>query len=136
VIRVLRDDERAWANELYRTIRFAETPPDTFAITYELAGDRIGLGRLVELEPGVIELGGIWTAEAARNRGIARAIVTALIEYAGSTPLWCIPFVHLQAFYESCGFIATPEPWPATVAAKMHDCVAKQLPPTVVLVRG
>jgi len=134
MIRALRDDERAWANERYRSLDFAESPADAIALVAELAGERVGLGRLVELEPGVIELGGIWTDERARGRGIARAIVSALVERAGAIRLWCLPFAHLRAFYESYGFAAAPEPWPAQVAAKLADC-AKHPSPAVVLVR-
>ena len=78
-IRDLTDDERASANALYRAIQFAVTPPDAIALVAELAGVRVGLGRLVALAPGVTELGGIWTDEAVRGRGIARAMVSALL---------------------------------------------------------
>jgi GNAT superfamily N-acetyltransferase len=79
VIRDLTDRERAWANAQYRAIRFAATPPGSVALVAELAGARVGLGRLVAHEPGVIELGGIWTDEPARGHGVARAMVTALL---------------------------------------------------------
>ena len=130
VIRELRDDERAWANELYRSIEFAATPPGSPALVAERGGERIGLGRLVVHAPGVVELGGIWTDEAARGSGEARAIVTALLahpEHAARSPgerLWCIPFAHLAAFYQSCGFAPAPPPWPAAIADKVADCAA------------
>jgi GNAT superfamily N-acetyltransferase len=135
-IRDLRDDERAWANACYRAINFAESPATARAIVAERGGERVGLGRLVELEPGVFELGGIWTAEAARGHGVARAVVTELIERAGDARLWCIPFTHLVAFYASFGFDAAPSPWPASVAAKVTACVESALPEVAVLVRS
>ena len=79
LIRDLADAERAWANAQYRAIRFEATPPGAVALVAELAGARVGLGRLVAHVPGVSELGGIWTDEAARGRGVARAMVTALL---------------------------------------------------------
>src|SRR5262245_16313153 len=104
-IRTLRDDERDWANARYRDIRFSELPAGTLAVVAELHGERVGLGRLVAHAPGTLELGGIWTAEAARGRGIARAIVDELLaRWSRRERLWCIPFVHLEAFYVSCGF--------------------------------
>jgi GNAT superfamily N-acetyltransferase len=103
----------------------------------ERGGARIGLGRLVEHAPGVVELGGIWTDEAARGGGVARAMVNALLARAapGTGRLWCIPFAHLAAFYQSCGFVAAPPPWPRPIADKVDECVAHALPAVVVLAR-
>jgi len=134
-IRALRDDEREWAATRYRELRFAASPPGTLALIAEQGGAPVGLGRLVELEPGVLELGGIWTAEAARGRGVARAMVAALLAQAPPGRLWCIPFAHLSAFYESCGFAPAPPPWPVSIAAKVAAVAAEGLPPAVVLVR-
>lgn len=143
IIRDLRDDERAWADERYRAIEFATTPAGSVALVTERAGQRIGLGRLVAHAPGVVELGGIWTVEAARGLGVARAMVTALlarqeaiVARAGRPePLWCIPFAHLAAFYQSFGFAAAAPPWPPAIAAKVADCIAHALPDVVVLAR-
>ncbi|HSK05797.1 MAG TPA: GNAT family N-acetyltransferase [Kofleriaceae bacterium] len=93
-----------------------------------------GLGRLVEHAPGVVELGGIWTAETARGRGVARAMVAALLE-ASAGRLWCIPFAHLAAFYESFGFEVARPPWPPAIAAKVAGLHDQHLPSIVVLVR-
>jgi len=141
-IRDLRDDEFAWADTVYRTIQFATTPPGSIALVAERAGVRVGLGRLVAHALDVVELGGIWTDEAARGLGVARAMVVALlarpeltVEPGRSGRLWCIPFVHLAAFYQSFGFAAVAPPWPAAVAAKVADCVAHALPDVVVLAR-
>lgn len=146
-IRTLRDDEREWANARYREIRFSESGRDCLGFVAELAepaidpaidprlDPRVGLGRLVELEPGVFELGGIWTSDRARNRGIARAMVTTLLAHAPRVRLWCVPFAHLVPFYEQFGFRAAPRPWPARVEAKVADCEAHRLPTVVVLAR-
>jgi GNAT superfamily N-acetyltransferase len=135
-IRPLRDDERAWANATYRALRFAETPPGALALAAELDGAIVGLGRLVVLEPGVVELGGIWTADTARGRGVARAMVTALLERAPAGPLWCLPFAHLSAFYASFRFAIVASPWPSSVTAKLAAIAEHQLPPAVVLRRA
>jgi GNAT superfamily N-acetyltransferase len=153
-IRDLRDDERAWADERYRAIRFATTPPGSVALVAERAGVRVGFGRLVVYPGGVIELGGIWTDEAARGAGVARAMVSALLARAaravpgerpeagpqagveGSSGLvWCIPFAHLAAFYQSCGFAPVAPPWPPPIAGKVAECIAHALPDVVVLAR-
>lgn len=145
-IRDLRDDERAWADERYRAIRFAITPPGSIALVAERGAARIGLGRLVVYPGGAVELGGIWTDEAARGGGVARAMVRALIARtgraapAGTGPaeidrLWCVPFAHLAAFYRSLGFAPVAPPWPPPIAAKVAECVAHALPDVVVLAR-
>lgn len=134
-IRELRADERAWANRHYRAIGFATTPDDSLALVAERGGARIGLGRLVAHAPGVVELGGIWTDEAARRGGVARAMVNALLARAGDAPLWCIPFAHLTAFYRSFGFAPAPPPWPAAIAGKVADIAAHGLPAIDVLAR-
>jgi GNAT superfamily N-acetyltransferase len=135
-IRDLRDDERAGANAQYRAIEFATTPPDAVALVAELAGAWVGLGRLVPLAPDVLELGGIWTDDAQRGRGIARSMVTALLaRVEPGRELWCIPFVHLLAFYESFGFAPRAPPWPLAIAAKVDECIAHALPPVRVLAR-
>jgi len=135
-IRELRDDERPWAEARYRAIQFAATPAGSVALVAERAGARIGLGRLVAHAPGVVELGGIWTDEAARGLGVARAMVEALLGRAGpGARLWCIPFVHLARFYQSCGFAPAAPPWPPAIAAKVAECIAHALPEVVVLGR-
>jgi len=143
-IRDLDAGERAWARAQYQAIRFAPSPSGSVAMVAERAGQRVGLGRLVSHEvasraPAAVELGGIWTAEAARGAGVARAMVTALLarwERIGQPgPLWCIPFTHLTAFYGSFGFATRPAPWPQAIAAKVAVCIAQALPEVVVLAR-
>jgi GNAT superfamily N-acetyltransferase len=135
-IRGLEERERAWANALYQAIRFEVTPPDAVVLVAEVEGARVGLGRLVAHTPDVVELGGIWTDEAVRGRGVARAMVNALLARSGHRDrLWCVPFAHLSAFYQSFGFAVSVPPWPAAIAAKVAHCVADALPDVVVLVR-
>jgi GNAT superfamily N-acetyltransferase len=134
-IRAMRDDEHGWAAERYRELRFAASPPGARGLVAELDGARVGLGRVVEHAPGVFELGGIWTDEKARNRGVARAMVTALLALAPAGRLWCIPFAHLAAFYESFGFEVARPPWPGPIADKVTACHTEHLPSVVVLVR-
>jgi GNAT superfamily N-acetyltransferase len=134
-IRALRDDELGWADERYREIKFMPSPPGARGFVAEHEGGRVGLGRLIEHAPGVLELGGIWTDDHARGQGVARAMVTALLEAAPPVPLWCIPFAHLAAFYETFGFEVARPPWPASIAAKVAACHEQHLPSVVVLVR-
>lgn len=127
-IRRLREDELGWAAGVYQEIQFSASPPGALGLVAELDGERVGLGRLVELEPGVLELGGIWCDDRARRRGVARAMVTALVARAPAGRLWCIPFAHLAEFYASFGFAEVPAPWPDGIAAKVADCAAHRYP--------
>jgi GNAT superfamily N-acetyltransferase len=139
LIRDLRDDERAWANAQYQSIQFAVTPPGAEALVAELAGTRVGLGRLVVHRGETLELGGIWTDEAARGHGVARAMVTALLDRLARGhhlgPVWCIPFAHLTAFYQSFGFTIAAPPWPPAITTKVAECIEHALPEVAVLSR-
>jgi len=71
---------------------------------------------------------------------VARAMVTALlgrVEVAAALPavaagpegaalLWCIPFRHLLAFYQSFGFTDAALPWPAPIARKAAALIAQE----------
>lgn len=132
-IRPLREDELAWAAERYREIDFQTTPTGSIALVAELAGERVGLGRLVPLGPGSVELGGIWTADAARGRGVARTMVRELFDRAAGLDVWCVPFDHLTEFYLSFGLRLANRPWPDAIAAKVEDCECRGLPGVTVL---
>jgi predicted GNAT family N-acyltransferase len=124
-IRDATPGERAWADERYREIQFAPTRESHRVLVAEQDGAPVGLGRLVPIEPGVVELGGIWTSDAARGAGVARRMVAALLERAAAErDVWCVPFSHLVSFYESFGFTATPPPWPEPIAAKVQAAIA------------
>ncbi len=76
---------------------------DTAIAIYK--GGYAGLGRLCQIEDTVLELGGMHVRPNYRRLGIARKIVQILLEskITGST-VYCLPFAHLQGFYESEGF--------------------------------
>jgi GNAT superfamily N-acetyltransferase len=127
-IRDARSDERAWASDRYREIGFMPTAAADVQLVADIAGERVGLGRLVRLGADAVELSGIWTADAARGRGVARAMVTALLDRArDEREVWCVPFADLVSFYTSFGFIEA-HPWPAAVAAKVAACIAQGQP--------
>jgi predicted GNAT family N-acyltransferase len=117
--------ERAFADARYREIQFSPTQASHRQLVAALDGALVGLGRLVPIAPGVVELSGIWTSDAVRGRGVARAMVAELlVRSAGDPEVWCVPFSHLVGFYESFGFAAVPRPWPASIIAKVEACIA------------
>lgn len=117
--------ERAWADERYREIQFSPTRASHRVLVAELDGALVGLGRLVPIEPGVVELSGIWTSEAARGVGVARRMVTELLARAATDrEVWCVPFTHLVPFYATFGFASVAPPWPEPISAKIQACIA------------
>ncbi len=91
----------------------------------EYQGQKAGLGRLVTLEDGNLELGGMYVLEVYRRHGIARKIVPFLLEKAHpSKTVYCIPFRHLLFFYEHFGFqpCHAPESAPPGLLKKIRWC--------------
>jgi putative acetyltransferase len=145
------DDVRALL-ERHLAFARANTPPEDVhaldldglldpAITvysFRLEGQLLGIGALRHLEPRHAEIKSMHTAEAARGRGIGRALVDHLVAVAraagvqrvsletGSTP----PFAPARSLYaavgfEPCGPFADYEPSPnssfMTLALKVED---------------
>lgn len=102
-IRWITEEELTWVNETYASIDFAPSHKDHVAIAH-IAEHRAGLGRLVPLAQGGHELGGIYVLPTYRKKGIARELVTFLLNNAPSGPIYCLPFEELQNFYTSFGF--------------------------------
>jgi GNAT superfamily N-acetyltransferase len=122
--------ERAWADRLYASIDFAATAPsDRQLIAVRGPGDEpIGLGRLVDVGDGALELGGIWTAASARGHGVAAAMVQALLDRArdrGARAVWCVPFRALIDYYARFGFVERATGWPPGIVAKAAHCAAR-----------
>jgi GNAT superfamily N-acetyltransferase len=125
VVRDATVDERAWANRLYETIDFAPSSIDDVQLIASRHGERIGLGRLVAVGDGALELGGIWTAESERGLGVAAAMVRALVARGGDATLWCVPFRELADYYARFGFAPRERGWPAGVEHKVAGCAAR-----------
>jgi putative acetyltransferase len=114
---------------LERHLEFAlgQTPPEhSFALdpdglldpaitffSYRAAGSVLGIGAIKRLGPDHAEIKSMHTAEAARGRGVGRAMLTHLLGVArtrdmrrvsletGTTPA----FARARALYRSAGFI-------------------------------
>ena len=89
-----------------------QDPAITF-FSYRASGTVLGIGAIKSLGPGHAEIKSMHTAEAARGRGIGRAILAHLIELArardvrrvsletGTTPA----FAPARMMYASAGFV-------------------------------
>jgi GNAT superfamily N-acetyltransferase len=127
IIRPATVADLAWVNEQYQAINFlpSDLSTDYIAIA-EWEGTSCGIGRLVRMEGGHEELGGMYVLDGFRQKGIARNIVGHLLEQRNEqAKLWCIPFRHLSGFYETFGFepVGPDHPdIPPAVAKKMNWC--------------
>lgn len=133
MIRVATAADRAWAAARHAAIGFAPTAPDDLLLVVVVDGEPAGVGRVV----GGLELGGMYVDPAHRGRGLAEALVAALVAQAPGPRLWCVPFTPLEALYRRAGF-ADPrpdDPVPPPIAAKVAWCRGRYPDPVSLLVR-
>lgn len=115
-----------WVNNIYKNIDFLPSVYEKEYVAIADEGNDIhGVGRLITLEDGSYELGGMYVDENQRGKGIARAIVMHLLQQASEgKAVYCIPFAHLEGFYKSCGFADTEinDALPAEIKQKIGYC--------------
>jgi GNAT superfamily N-acetyltransferase len=121
-IRAAGTGEADWVNERYGEVQFipSDLTKDTVLIA-ELDGQPAGLGRLVPVTEDACELGGMLVFETFRGRGVARALIDALIERANGRTIYCIPFAKLEDLYAAAGFERS-ETAPNDVQEKFDWC--------------
>ena len=125
-IRKAFKEDMHWINEQYDAIDFVRSDFDNeFIAIVEDEKQKAGIGRLVNIVPGVKELGGMFVTDGFRNKGIARQIVHFLLDQCPPTQtIYCVAFDHLVDFYKSCGFEDTkfPKQAPKEVISKIDWC--------------
>lgn len=133
-IRAARTDEASWVNERYAEVRFipSDLSKDVVLIA-EIAGQPAGLGRLVPVDAHTAELGGMLVFDAFRGKGVARALIDALIRASAQT-IYCIPFAKLEGLYAAAGFTRTEEA-PVQVREKYEWCQRTYDEPVLLMVR-
>ncbi len=106
-VRPAENSELAWINERYQGVGFVPSDlGNEYVAISETDGQASGLGRLVLVEKGHLELGGMYVFEEHRGKGVAHTIVSHLLEEAYTDGIvWCLPFAHLTEFYASFGFV-------------------------------
>jgi GNAT superfamily N-acetyltransferase len=104
----------------------AATADDDVLVAEADDGERVGLGRLVPVADGTVELGGIWVDERFRRHGLAATIVKALLGRAAGRRVFCVPFTPLMDYNKRFGFVDAPrdESVPAPILAKLSVCRA------------
>jgi predicted N-acetyltransferase YhbS len=137
-IRLLRPEELGWANERYRQIDFKESSIQDRVAVAEIDRTKVGLGRIVPVDSGVGELGGMHVLPEHQGKSIASAIVHFLTEQKDFASLYCIPFAHLAHFYRRHGFIEmdSMQAIPRLVADKFGWCKQHYPEPVVLMHRA
>jgi N-acetylglutamate synthase-like GNAT family acetyltransferase len=102
--------ELAWINDRYDEAGFKRSHFEREIIAIaEMAGERVGLGRLVKINDQMAELSGVYVLPNYRQQGIASQIIKFLLEINPFQQVFCLPLAHQKAFYARYGFdIATP----------------------------
>ncbi|MED2187274.1 MULTISPECIES: GNAT family N-acetyltransferase [Bacillus cereus group] len=108
-IQLATSNDLEWVNKQYDAIGFVRSDlnRDMVAIiTYDNA--YAGVGRLVQIDEGTIEMGGIFILPKFRGLQLARKLVSFLVQTAKALEIqsvFCIPFDELESFYKTYGFI-------------------------------
>ena len=137
-IKEARNEDLEWVNATYSSIKFlpSSLKDEIVAIAYE-SDQKFGLGRISVIDDKSCELGGMYVDPKYRRRGIARDIVTYLLENAQKSKVYCIPFLHLEHFYASFGFKRINEgvSIPTKIAKKFQFCKETYAEETILMVR-
>lgn len=136
-IRGARPDEMPAIQATWDAIEFARSRDgDRVWVAVDTRGERVGQGRLVPVGEGHVELGGMWTHDAWRGKGVAGALVRALLEAAGDATVWCVPWADLAEYYMGLGLseAAPAESAPEKIREKLAYC-RERYPRAVALLR-
>lgn len=136
-IRPLQPAELAWANACYADVKFQPSSPSDMLVLAETVDGKAGLGRLIPIDAHCAELGGICVLPAYRGQGLARAIVSFLLQHSPYQRLYCVPFAHLTSFYCSFGFVPVTDmaTVPCAIAEKLNWCTAQYSSQLTLLLR-
>jgi GNAT superfamily N-acetyltransferase len=99
-----RPAQLAWINQRYAEVDFVPCGPADIVALAEADGVPAGLGRVVPVQDGVGELGGMLVFDEFRRRGLAKPLIAWLLEAAGAEVLYCLPFAPLEGMYAAMGF--------------------------------
>lgn len=105
-VRIAEKSEIDWINKCYDEVGFVHSIfENEIIVVAEYNNQKAGIGRLVKVDSSSLELGGIYTLDAFRGKGIARKVIEFLLRQAGTSKnIYCIPFEHLANFYQEFGF--------------------------------
>ena len=125
-----------WVNEQYDKVQFKHSVYEReFIAIAEVEGAPAGIGRLVSIDEGNLELGGMYVQDEYRGLGVAKGIVLYLLQQAKNKTVYCLPFAHLENFYSACGFAPVHDiaHVPEEVVQKWEWCQNMYPQPTLLL---
>lgn len=139
IIKTAKLADLPWVNAKYDEIGFVHSSlvDETVAIA-ELDGEAAGLGRIQKVADAEAELGGMYVFQKFRRQGVAEHIIRFLIEKgANFNRIWCLPFNHLQDYYQQFGFFPASDfkDAPQKVLDKHAWCNSNYDKPVLLLVR-
>lgn len=105
-IRTAKKSEIEWVNNCYDKVEFVHSNFDNEMIAIaEVGNQRAGLARVIKVDEGNLELGGMYVFDFFRGKGIAKELVKFLLTHVEpSQRIYCIPFQRLLHFYKQFGF--------------------------------
>jgi len=108
-VRELTSAEFPAANEVWRDYHgtIGEPARDRIFATF-LAGQIVSLARC-RRHPDGLEVDGVFTPDACRNKGYARMVMSALVVACHNDDLYMYAVESLAGFYAGFGFISIPE---------------------------
>ena len=129
-IKFASSEDLEWINSQYKIVGFvpSDLKKDRVAIVI-YNGEYAGLGRLVTIDQGTLEMGGIYILPKYRGYKLAGELVSFLVKEAkqSNVPnIYCIPFEELAAFYKRYGFKEVDidqETVPSTILIKYKWCL-------------
>lgn len=123
-VRRAASSELGLINERYAEVQFLASAQNDFLVVAEIGGQPAGLGRIVPIDAGIGELGGMYVFEEFRGLGVSKAIIAFLVAGSEAAALYCLPFADLQGLYESFGFgrVADVASAPDKVRHKLRWC--------------
>ena len=137
-LRRLLPHELAWANARYAEVDFVPSTVHDLGMLATCDGTPAGIGRVVPLEAGVGELGGMLVFEQFKGRGIARDLVAGLFSLPGFDVLYCVPFAELEGLYASMGFAVIEDGpgVPSAISKKYRWCLGHYPKPVILMKRS
>jgi GNAT superfamily N-acetyltransferase len=109
--------------------------PDDTVWVAESAGELIGA---VKIEPGnnTLVLRGMRVADQWRRHGIGSQMLQAIASWLGKRECYCVPYVHLVAFYGQIGFVEmAPTAAPSFLAERWAEYQRRSLRVTIMVRR-
>ncbi len=104
LIRKLTASELEWANTRYAEVDFLPSAASDLVAIAEIHGAAAGMGRVTRVGANVGELGGMYVFPEHRGAGVSRLLIQFLVSESNLGTLYCLPFEHLAALYQTAGF--------------------------------